>query len=116
MPGQDLGRACRSWEGRWSLFQKRWDPLELDVCFKILTLAVVHDGREFEQGDGGHQQAAAAVAETEHVSCLDEESRNRNGEKWAQAGNIEEVKLTKLGCRSDLRRGGRGRIGNKNNG
>lgn len=50
-----------------------------------------------------YQRAAVAVAETEDDGCLDEKSRNRNGDKWAQVGNIEEIKLTRISCRSDLR-------------
>lgn len=50
--------------------------------------------------DTGYQRAAPKM---KHDRCLDEGSRNRNGEKWTQAENTEEVRLTKLGSRSELR-------------
>lgn len=53
--------------------------------------------------DTGYQRAAVVVAKMKHDRCLDEGSRNRNGEKWTQAENTEGVRLTKLGSGSELR-------------
>lgn len=34
----------------------------------------------------GYQEAAVAMVKKENVSCADEESRDRIGEKWARIG------------------------------
>lgn len=53
--------------------------------------------------DTGYQWAAVAVAKMKDDSCVDEGKKTRNGEKWTQVENIEKVRLTRLGSRSELR-------------
>lgn len=36
-------------------------------------------------------------------SCLEDVNRDRNGDQWTYLGNIEEVRLTRLGSKFKMR-------------
>ena len=76
------------------------------MCALKPSLWLQYVGRGSLRRDVGYKQVVKMeMVKMEDDSCLDNKSRERNGDKWMHLGNIEEVTLTRL----DSRRRGRRR-------